>query len=130
MIILLFSLVSALDLTAKEDSCYLLSSYLVRERQGEISAHLKAYPHLKEPELRFKVIELGYYECMEKINQEQVKVLKNNNKREFSKYSSLVQAKISHLVSLKEVKLTADFMKKKQEIGKRISFTKKSGADL
>jgi len=130
IIFLFFSLASALDTASKEDSCFYLASYLVRERQEEISTHLKAYPHLKEPEVRLKVIELGFYECMEKISEEQVKEVKNNNKREFSKFRSLVQVGIGKLVSLREVKLTEDFVRKRQEIGKRISFTKKSGSDL
>lgn len=127
MFFVLLALAYASDLAVKEDNCFLLASYLVREKQEDIVKHLKEYPHLKEPELRMKTIELGYYECMGKINEDQIRVLKNNNKREYSKFRNLVNVEIGHLTSLKDVKLSPEFMKKRQEIGKRISFTKKSG---
>lgn len=127
MFFVLLTLAYASDLAAKEDNCFLLASYLVREKQEEIVSHLRLYPHLKEPEVRMKIIELGYYECFRKINEDQIRVLKTNNKKEYSKFRKLVEVDFSELTSLKDVKLSPEFMKKRQEIGKRVSFTKKSG---
>lgn len=127
MLIFLLALASASNLHAKEEACYLLSSYLVRERQDDIISHIKTYRNLKEPELRFKIIELGYDQCLAKMTDDEVKSFDPKNKKEFSNFRHLVKVKFDHLVNLKDVKLTEEFNKARNEVGKRVSFTKKVG---
>ena len=109
----------------KEDTCYLLSTYLVRERMEEIKDHIKLYPHLKEPELRSKVIEQGFYYCMDKIKNSEVKDIKKSKKKVYSQYVDLVSSPFDHIKSLSDVKQKPEFVAKKKEVSKRVSFSSK-----
>ena len=130
LLFVLFSLVSGISLSNKEDQCYLVSTYLVRERMHEIDDHIKLYPHLKEPEVKMKIIEQGYLYCMDHITDDEVKSLLNSRKKEYSRYSHLTNANYGELRSIKETKLQPDFVSKRLEISKRLSFSSKESKDL
>jgi hypothetical protein len=125
MIFFLITLVSASNLQVKEEACYLLSSYLVRESQEDIIDHAKEYK-IKEPELRFKIIELGYNKCMKSISDDEIGKFNSKNKKEFTNFRHLIKVKFDHLTTSKDIKLTPEFLKVRNEVGKRVSFTKKT----
>ena len=125
MIFLLFSVALAITTEDKEDTCYLLSTYLVRERMEEIKDHIKLYPHLKEPELRSKVIEQGFYYCMDKIKNSEVKDIKKSKKKVYSQYVDLVSSPFDHIKSLSDVKQKPEFVAKKKKSRKESLFHQK-----
>lgn len=129
MLLLLLYVVSGMTASNKQDQCYLLSTNLIREHQDEIKVHMKQHPHLKEPEVRLKAIEQGYFSCMSLISDSQLKSLLNSQRKEYSKYSSLIKLDFSSLRSLKDVALSPEYLEIRKQISKRVSFASKPTRD-
>jgi hypothetical protein len=121
MLLLLVSIAYALTPTNKEDACYLLSSHLVRSNWTEIKEHIKQFPKLKEPELRFKVIEDGFYYCMGRITQDDLAKMVSDQRKEYSRYLNLVNYPIHNYIYPEQLKLSDDFLKTRDQVSDRIS---------
>ena len=61
------------------------------------------------------------------MTNDEFKSFDSKNKKNFPNFRHLVKVKFDHLVNMKDVKLTEDFIKAMNEVGKRVSFTKKVG---
>lgn len=125
MFLLMLSLVYAAKNDDKEDSCYLLASHLIRERMDEISDFMFERKHLREPEVRMKIIEDSFYHCLSLITDEQARDIANNDRKEYTKYKKLVDIPIGDYKSIQDTKTSKEFKKLVSTISKRKSFTKK-----
>ncbi|OMJ68186.1 hypothetical protein SteCoe_34437 [Stentor coeruleus] len=125
MFLLLIALVSAIKPETKEDSCYMLSSHLVRTITDEIRDYVYANPYLKETEVRIKSIEESFWHCMDKMTDKEALEISKNSRKEYSKYMHLFKVDLQKFKSIEDVRLSKEFIEKRSQISKRISFMNK-----
>lgn len=125
MFLLLIALASAIKPETKEDSCYMLSSHLVRTITDEIRDYVYTNPYLKEAEVRIKSIEQSFWYCMDKMTDKEALEISKNSRKEYSKYMNLFKVDLQKFKSIEDVRLSKEFIEKRSQISKRISFMNK-----
>ena len=127
---LLITMVSSAKYEDKEETCLTLASRSVKERETEISEHIRNYPDLTEKEFSSKIVEDSYNYCMKTITIKEITSLGGIAQRPFRTYSHLVRAPLDGYTSIDQLQVSKHFSEYRIEISKRIAMNSMRGPNL
>ncbi|OMJ70254.1 hypothetical protein SteCoe_31821 [Stentor coeruleus] len=115
----------------KEETCFVLATRGINNRNDEISEHLAKYSELVEQDYKNKIIEDAFNYCMGEISVKEIKKLGGTKIRPFEMYEHLVKVKIDKYRMKDELVCEEGFNDYKVEIAKRVAMkSMERGPDL
>lgn len=112
-------LVYGASLEEKENSCFMLISYFVPKWRNEIDGFVKQHPELGKLDFKGKIVEDGFFACVEKIDEKQVLGVKEDRTRQYEIFEHLVKVELGkYAQGFSEV--SDEFMNLRRIIGRRV----------
>jgi len=116
-----FLLTQALKNEDKEETCFVLATRAVVNREPEWREILKARPSVPEQTLRNKLIEDSFNFCMKAISPDEVKKFGGTRQRSYKSYAYLVDVAYDGYLGDKKIQQNKKFEDRKIEIAKRVA---------
>jgi hypothetical protein len=121
IVILCFLLCQAVKIEDKEETCFVLATRAVVNRESEWNKILKSRPSVSEQTLRNTLIEDSFNFCMKKISPEEVKKFGGTQMRSYKSYAYLVDVAYEKYLGDSKIQQNKKFEDKKIEIAKRVA---------
>ena len=108
----------------KEETCLVLASRSIKEREKEITQFLSKHPSFDKKDLSDKLTEDSYDFCMSLITIKEISSLGGIATRPYSTYSHLVSVPLEKTYkTAKDLKVSSTFSEYRVEVSKRIAMS-------
>lgn len=116
---LLACLACGLSLEEKEDACFMLIHHFMPRWRNGIEEFVKQHPEASKLNVRGKIVEDGFYACVEKIQESQVVGVRADRTRQYDGFEDLVKVELGKYIGgFSEV--SDEFMELRRVIGRRV----------
>ncbi|CAG9325403.1 unnamed protein product [Blepharisma stoltei] len=104
----------------KENSCYSLTMWLQRQKHNDLEKVIEAKPHLDASNIRTKIMERAFNNCMRFITEEEAREVINTSPSKQSKFEHLVPILNNGLETSKDIEVDFMYFKKRRDIRYRL----------
>ena len=125
MLFVLFVLSPVLA-SLKEEACILIATKSTNHKDDEIKAFLEKNPQIDKNQLKKKIHEDVYFDCLEKIKPEEAEKIKMTNIKSSDGFNHLINLDLNKYVELTDLSVSPSFRETQRRV---ISEMAKHGKD-